>query len=167
MKRPQLPAFARILRVEDVRRGEARLSFEANEGERAALAALDGLVELRSFAGEIEARVRSGGRVSIKGRAQARVVQTCVVSLEDFEAVVECPIEAEFVEPAPAAPAGKARRGVRVDAKEIDVDPLVEAPEEIRDGKIDVGALASEALTLSLDPHPRKPGATFLAPPEG
>jgi hypothetical protein len=42
------------------------------------------------------------------------------------------------------------------------VDP--DEPDEIVDGRIDLGALASEFLTLALDPYPRKPGAAFEPP---
>jgi hypothetical protein len=40
-------------------------------------------------------------------------------------------------------------------------------PETIRDGIIDLGAVATEFLVLGLDPYPRKPGAVFDAPPAG
>jgi hypothetical protein len=39
-------------------------------------------------------------------------------------------------------------------------------PEPLVDGKIDLGALATEFLILGLDPYPRKPGAVFDPPPE-
>lgn len=37
-------------------------------------------------------------------------------------------------------------------------------PDPITDGKIDLGTLASEFLTLGLDPYPRKPGVSFEPP---
>ena len=35
-------------------------------------------------------------------------------------------------------------------------------PDPVVDGKIDLGALASEFFALGLDPYPRKPGAVFV-----
>ena len=37
-------------------------------------------------------------------------------------------------------------------------------PEPIVDGRLDLGALATEFLILGIDPYPRKPGAVFEAP---
>ncbi|MBV1704630.1 MAG: DUF177 domain-containing protein [Hyphomicrobiales bacterium] len=163
MKAPTTPPFSRILRVDDARRGEARFPFEADVAERAALAKLNGLVAIETFAGEVEATPRPGGRISLRGRALAKVVQTCVVSLDEFAAEVVCPIEADFVEARPTDAARQPRGGR---TREIDVDPVEDAPDEILDGRIDVGALAAEALSLALDPYPRKPGVAFVAPPE-
>jgi len=44
-------------------------------------------------------------------------------------------------------------------ADEDDPDPVI-------DGKIDLGALATEFFALGLDPYPRKPGVEFVAPAE-
>ena len=40
-------------------------------------------------------------------------------------------------------------------------------PEMLRDGAVDLGAVAIEFLLLGIDPYPRKPGAVFDAPPAG
>ena len=45
------------------------------------------------------------------------------------------------------------------------MDEDEEPPEPLADGKVDLGALASEFLLLGIDPYPRKPGAEF-APPQ-
>jgi hypothetical protein len=36
-----------------------------------------------------------------------------------------------------------------------------EPPDEIVNGKIDLGAVVAEFLALGLDPYPRKPGVDF------
>ena len=36
-------------------------------------------------------------------------------------------------------------------------------PEEMVDGKIDLGALVTEFFALGIDPYPRKPGADLAA----
>jgi hypothetical protein len=36
-----------------------------------------------------------------------------------------------------------------------------EPPEPLRDGKLDLGAIATEFLLLGIDPYPRKPGVEF------
>ena len=42
-----------------------------------------------------------------------------------------------------------------------------DAPDPLIDGKIDIGALATEFVALGLDPYPRKPGVTFEPPSDG
>ena len=37
-------------------------------------------------------------------------------------------------------------------------------PEPLRDGVVDLGAVATEFLLLGIDPYPRKPGVVFDAP---
>ena len=51
-----------------------------------------------------------------------------------------------------------------MDVQALETD---DPPEAIRDGVIDLGAVATEFLLLGLDPYPRKPGAVFDAPPAG
>ena len=82
--------------------------------------------------------------IEARGRLRARVVQTCVVSLDDFEAAVEEDFAVRFV------PAGQ-----ESDA----VDPESEDEIPFDDGVIDLGEAAAEQLGLALDPYPRQRGA--------
>ena len=82
--------------------------------------------------------------IQAEGRLQAQVVQTCVISLEDFPAAIDERFRVRFV------PAGQ----------ESD-DPDPEADDEIgyADGMLDLGEAAAEQLALAMDPYPRAPGA--------
>jgi uncharacterized metal-binding protein YceD (DUF177 family) len=79
-----------------------------------------------------------------EGRLRARLVQTCVVSLEDFPAQIDETFRVRFVP----------------DGEESD-DPDPEADDEIgyAGGVLDLGEAAAEQLALTLDPYPRAPGA--------
>ena len=93
-------------------------------------------------------RKRNRSRYNVAGHLHARVTQSCVVSLEPFETIVDAEIDVDFAEAgSPAAEAHGAE------------DP----PDLIADGKIDLGALAAEFLILNLDVYPRKPGVAFDA----
>jgi uncharacterized metal-binding protein YceD (DUF177 family) len=126
--------------------------IEATEEERAALAAdlnLPGIDRLT-------ARFRVTGtpdHVRVSGRVEAALRQSCVVSLDVFEATLDEEVEVEF-QSAPALPANG--------EGEQDAD----RPDEIVDGRIDLGALAAEFFVLGLDPYPRKPGVDFVQEPE-
>jgi Large ribosomal RNA subunit accumulation protein YceD len=80
------------------------------------------------------------------GRLRARVVQTCVVSLEDFEATVAEDFTARFV------PAGQ---------ESEEIDPEAEDEIAFEHGVIDLGEAAAEQLGLALDPYPRRDGAAL------
>jgi hypothetical protein len=87
-------------------------------------------------------RVAEG--VAAEGRLRARLVRTCVVSLEDFEDVVGEEFVLRFV------PAG-------TESEEIDPEAEDEVP--YSGGAIDLGEAAVQQLALALDPYPRRPGA--------
>jgi uncharacterized metal-binding protein YceD (DUF177 family) len=77
----------------------------------------------------------------------AQVVQTCVISLDDFGAELDEHFGLSFV------PAGE-------EADDIDPeDPVDEIG--YRDSVLDLGEAAAEQLGLALDPYPRRPGATL------
>ena len=116
-----------------------------------AVAQLNGLVRIDSLESEFRIAKRERKGLSVQGELRARVVQTCVVSLEPFEADVLEQIDVRF-EPQSAALAPDAAF-----ASLAESDP----PDPIVDGKVDLGALAGEYLALGLDPYPRKPGASL------
>jgi hypothetical protein len=127
--------------------------LEASEAEREAIARLAGLRELPRLGASFDLVHAGGGNVRVRGRVQASVGQTCVVTLEPLTSDLDEEVDVMFsseIEPAAAAKA------------EDDDDGLAEdPPEPIVNGAIDLGALATEFLMLGLDPYPRKPGAVF------
>lgn len=105
--------------------------------------AVPGVLELRcTFA----LTLASGASVEARGHLQARVVQTCVISLDEFESEVDEVFSLRFV------PAGT----------ETD-DPDPEADDEIpyTGTMLDLGEAAAEQLALALDAYPRKPDAAL------
>ncbi|MGP9819095.1 YceD family protein [Salinarimonas sp. NSM] len=128
-------------------RGEV-VRIEATESEREALARDFGLVGIAALEGEYRV---SGDtrRASVTGTVRGLVTQSCVVTLEPVEVRVSEEVDVDF---APASePATEEEAALR------EIDP----PDEIVDGKIDLGALTAEFLALGLDPYPRKPGVAF------
>lgn len=86
--------------------------------------------------------------VLARGVLRARVTQTCVVSLEDFDASVAEMFQVRFV------PSGQ-------EFDDIDPDADDEIPFE--GNQVDLGEAAAEQLGLALDPYPRMPGAEMPA----
>jgi uncharacterized metal-binding protein YceD (DUF177 family) len=144
-------AFVPVMQIPD---SGLHREIEADQAARAAMAETAGVREILSARAAFDLTPRSGGQVHVSGRVQARVGQTCVVTLEPLENdIVEevdlifAPAEqiAELAEPADSG-----------ETREME-DP----PEPIENGMIDLGRLATDVLFLAIDPYPRKEGAVF------
>ena len=148
------PPFSRPIRVETIPREGLEMRVEADEAERAALAAFNGLPAIGKLVATFSLKHGAGGAIVVRGEVAADVTQTCVVTLEPFEASLVEQIDTRF-----APPSERLRRPAE-DPRFEDED----RPDPIVDGKIDLGALTAEFLTLGLDPYPRKPGVAFESP---
>ncbi|MCG6121434.1 MAG: DUF177 domain-containing protein [Microvirga sp.] len=120
--------------------------------ERAALAAFLDLPGIEALLAEYTV-VGAGRKVKLLGKVTARVTQTCGVTLEPFETDVSEEVELTF--------APQERRPL---SEEEEERRRIDPPDEIVNGKIDIGQVTSEFLVLGLDPFPRKPGVVFEPP---
>jgi len=160
---PDPKPFVREVRVESVPEGGLERAIEASEAECVALAGANGLAAVQCLRARFTLRRAGRGRIRVEGRLHAEVVQTCVVSLEPIEVVLDEPVDVRFAAPARSPPS---RRGAPIPEPDPsawapgDADP----PDPIVDGRIDLGALAAEFMILGLDPYPRKPGLDFEPP---
>jgi hypothetical protein len=120
------------------------VTVEANTAECSALARRMNLPAVLALTCRFHIERDTAGTLMAYGDLAARVVQTCVVSLEEFVATTEECFTVRCV------PDG-----------EESVDPDPEAPDEITyaDGTLDVGEAAAEQLALALDPYPHAPDA--------
>ncbi|TYC63492.1 DUF177 domain-containing protein [Rhodobacterales bacterium] len=99
----------------------------------------------------------------VVGTITAQLTQVCVVTLEPFESTVTIDVDRTF------EPHSERSRKIRDlnDEGEIEIDlESLDPPDVIIDGVLDLGAVISEELALSLDPFPRKPGVEFDGPDE-
>jgi len=142
--------------VDDISEGGLHMKIEAPEGARAELAKVANLRNLPKLSAVFDL-TRNGAGVHVAGEVQARIGQTCVVTLEPMESEIREPIDLRFV-PVPDGTKVQERRPRQ--AKPDEDEP----PEPLVGGRIDLGALASEFLILGIDPYPRKAGAEFAAP---
>lgn len=124
--------------------------IEANEAERQAIASIAGLRDLPRLAASFDLVPAGDGQVLVRGRVQATVGQTCVVTLDPLTSEIDEQVDVTFAPAVEQVPA-------RPDSDEDTEDP----PEPIVNGEIDLGSLAAEFLILGLDPYPRKPGVAF------
>ena len=136
--------------------GGLHREIEADAPARAAIAEAAGLRDIASVRAAFDLSHRSGGRVHVAGRVQAKVGQTCVVTLEPIENEIDEEVDLIF------APAEEIAPQIDADADDDDsVSEVADAPEPIENGMIDLGRLATDVLYLAIDPYPRKQGAVF------
>ena len=146
-----VPAPLPISRPVDVERMALRedgVRLEATGEERRLVAEFLKIPAVHSLFGEFEV-TGNRRRAKVTGRVSGRVSQTCVVTLEPFESDIAEDVDLTFAE-----------ERDNLSPEEIErrkIDP----PDEIVDGKIDLGAVMTEFLALGLDPYPRKPGVDF------
>jgi Large ribosomal RNA subunit accumulation protein YceD len=158
MEKPASPWSVPVA-VEDIPDTGLHMEFEAPAAVRVELAKLAGVRELPKLSAVFDL-IRQGTGVYVSGQVSARVGQTCVVTLEPIESTLAEAIDVAF---APALAGVAERAGVAPDGHRVKASEE-EPPEPLIDGKVDLGALATEFLLLGIDPYPRKPGAEFAPP---
>lgn len=136
------PEFSRELDLEELDETPRQLAIEADEEERRLLATrFDQQSIGRLTADLVLVWLEPGEVLSVSGRFEADVVQTCVISLEPVSASLNEEINLVFA---------------RDFEKSADiVDP--EDAEPLEGEMIDLGELVAEELSLALDPYPRHP----------
>ena len=139
--------------VDDIPENGLHIEAEAPAEVRAQLVKLANLRDLPHLSAVFDL-TRRGGGVHVAGQVKARVGQTCVVTLEPLENDLDEPINVLF---APRLEVAAKDDGA--DRRAGDEEP----PEPLIEGKVDLGAIATEFLLLGIDPYPRKAGAEFAA----
>lgn len=124
-------------------------SRKANEAERKAVAKALELVSCDALEVATVITPLSDDRYHVTGTLKARIVQSCVVSLEPVPAVID---EAFAVTFWPADQMPPPAEG------EVDIDAELD-PEPIVDGRLAAGRVAFEILANAIDPYPRLPDA--------
>ncbi|HTC10002.1 MAG TPA: DUF177 domain-containing protein [Acetobacteraceae bacterium] len=122
------------------------ITVEATAAECAALAARLRLPAVQRLTCRFHLRPAPNDGVTAEGWLAALVTQTCVVSLDDFDAAISEHFTLHFV---------------AAGTESNDVDPETDDEVPYTNDTIDLGEAATEQLALALDPWPRKPGATL------
>jgi uncharacterized metal-binding protein YceD (DUF177 family) len=150
---PAAPEFSRPIDASTVSSKETVRTIEATPAERRALAERLDLEALDGLAATLRLRRVRGEMVRVSGTIAADVVQTCVVTLDPVPNHVEESFE-ELFAPPHLVP-------------EMDEDSIMDflsddIPEPFENGRIDLGEVVAQHLSLALDPFPRAPGVEPL-----
>ncbi len=149
--------FSYPVKVGNISANAVEVRLKAGPDELKALAETWQVVEVRSLASTVQIGRWKKDGVRVRGRVEAQIVQSCVVTLEPVETVIDEPFEAIYV------PEGsKLARVIANDNAEMVLDPDgPDLPETFSGDTIDVGVTVAEHAALAIDPYPRKPDAVF------
>ncbi len=156
----QRPPWVVATSAADLPETGRRIDLVADDATRSAIAAAIGVNAIERLDATFELNRHGRDGVRVVGRVSATIGQLCVVTLEPLQAEVDEAFDLVF-RPSPAAP----RKGAgKAEVEKTGTTATDEPPEVIRDGSIDLGAVATEFLILGIDPYPRKPGVAFEPP---
>ena len=150
------PPWSSPVALHEVSETGRHVDLVADANTRAAVAAAIGLRDLPRLEASFDVSRHGREGLHVVGRVSATVGQTCVVTLEEIESEVEEAIDLTFVPEAPVEIADEGGGRSKVAAED--------APEPLVGGVVDLGLVATEYLTLGIDPYPRKSGVEFTVP---
>ena len=142
------PEFSRPVDLARLGGGAMRFDIAADANERADLARRFGLVSLDRLEARVELSREAGATIRFRATLSADLVQSCVVTLDPVANRVDDEFSLLLGDPDdPAA-----------------LDPDAELIEPLEDGRVDLGEVVAQQLSLAMDPYPRAPG---VAPADG
>jgi uncharacterized metal-binding protein YceD (DUF177 family) len=137
------PEFHRPLTLDRIGPHGLDLTVEATSAECAALAVRMNLPAVLALSCVFHLVREGRATILARGALRATITQTCVISLDDFDAAIEEVFQVRFV------PSGE---------ETDDIDPESDDEIPFEGNVIDLGEAAAEQLGLALDPYPRMPG---------
>lgn len=139
------------------------VTFLADAGQCAAIAAWSGVLSIESFAVAVDIKKVGPTRFGLEFKITADLTQACVVTLEPVAAHLEKAFSRELHF------TGQLRRKLPEGESGTDLvldSDLEEGPEEIESLHYDLAGPALEEYVLGLEPYPRAAGVEFQPPVE-
>ena len=143
--------FSYPIQIDKLTPAEKKFSLIADEAQRAWIAEIFQVEGVKSFAAEISVKPeKKSSIIKVFGKAEAKLEQISVVSLEKFEKKYESEFEVLFDTKATYTQ-------IREEFDDINAD----APEVVENGEIDLAAVAMEQIAILIDDYPRQEGEVF------
>lgn len=155
-KHANVSEWSHFIEVEDIQDKDMRLTISPDEEEKVHLARRLEIEKLKSVTAKLILKRLNRRVVKVKGEFVANVVQNCVVTLKPITNKIEDSFEAWYADPDQAVSFARARHERDKDRGEEERPMLEESedPEPIVDGRINLGELVTQYLSLSIDPYP-------------
>lgn len=150
--------------ADDIPSHGKEFSLTPSEAECKKIAKRIGLVSLDMLEAKVLLERENGGHIiKATGSLEAQLTQSCVVTLEPVKDSLSEEFEAWFADHSKALPFKRAQREALSKREMMDLPILEEQedPEPIEDGKIDLGELVVQYLSLAVNPYPHKEGVDY------
>lgn len=161
------PEWSHIIQADDIGSAPEKLEISPQEHEVAPLCQRLGIEGIQSLRANLVLSRNSGNRVvHVKGVITGELLQNCVITLEELTVPITEEFEAWFADPDAAVSFTKERQKMLANKKGEDLPILDEKddPEAIVDGVIDVAEVATQFLSLAINPYPQAEGAVYDGP---
>ena len=146
--------LSKVVHVDDVPPKGLVGSVEAGLGATAEIADALDLERLHSLAFSFKILPAGKNKYALNGALEASLAQHCIVTLEPVEETLCVDVALEFW------PRDELER-LEETAGDATANLELDGPEPFDDGVIDIGELVYEIFVSSLDPYPRKKGASL------
>ena len=149
--------------VDDLSKGRvSELTIEASEEECADLSRRLGVESIQQASADLKVKME-GGVVHVWGRFDCTVTQNCVITMEPFENKLSEDVEGWFAdkESRVSFAAAKKEREVTKSNTEVEIVDEKDDPEDIIEGRIDLGELVAQHISLAIPLYPQKEGAVY------
>lgn len=156
--------WSHFIRSDDIDVKPRALEITASEEERRGLCKRLNLQDIAYLSAKITLHRNTVSKfIEIEGDITAQLTQCCVITAESVEEAINETFHAWFADPSNAVSLAKAKRDRLPEAEKAE-QPMIEEsddPEPVVNGKIDLGELVTQHLSLALDPYPRAPNAEW------
>ena len=153
-----------LFNVDDMDGKHHALSISPDEEARKRLAQRLNIVAIEDLKADITIKHGAGAAAyHVVGKISADITQECVVTLEPIHNHLDDEFEGWFADPEAAISIAKARHE-KLTEKGHGEQPILDEqddPEPLVNGKIDLGELVTQYLSLSIDPYPHAEGVDF------
>lgn len=155
--------FSYLINADDIKEDVKTFTFSANNEEREALAKRYDVESVDALDVKAEVRRQSGFMIIVKGHYDAKLTQTCVVTLEPVQTQVSEDFEAFFTDRDDTVSFAKARHKHIQENQDPETSFLDENddPEKVVNGKVDLGEAVAQYLSLDVPAYPHKEGVSF------
>lgn len=141
-----------------------RKAITAGEADLKAIAVRLAIPAVQSLSAEMTLQRVPGNKsvIHVEGMLKADVTQSCIISQAPVKGHIEEEFEGWYADSEVVSLAkAKHERAGKMNDTEIPIMDEREDPEPIINGKIDLGDLVAQYLSLSLNPYPRAHGVAW------
>ena len=149
--------------IDDLQKIPTKLNIEASEEERADLARRFDVVSIEKATATLEISNAGGHVIHVQGKFNCDITQNCVVTLDPVETKLSEPVEGWFADKDTAVSFANAKKEREVAKTHAEVEILDESedPEPVVEGRIDLGELVAQHMSLAIPAYPHKEGVEY------